>query len=410
MPAKRKVTTRSKKQPSAIDIVVYGATGFTGQLTASYLAEHAPAEASIALAGRNMAKLKNTQDQLAKQCPRVAEFALLQADSHDPESLQQMADSARVIITTVGPYIHYGEGLVHACASAGTDYVDLTGEPEFVDRMRAKYHDLATQQGARIVNSCGFDSIPHDVGVLYTVQQLTAKHGALTDKSVEVNGYVSAGGRFSGGTWHSAVNAFARFREHEQFKKRHYQQLKMPLQGRSVKAKATGLHRVGKRWALPFPTIDPQVVRRSAKLRESYGKAFSYSHNVLTKSLAKAVGGVGFVGGVFALAQLKPTRKFLLNRIDPGEGPSAEQRQQGWFEVRFTTQVDGKPSLETLVSGGDPGYGETSKMLAESALCLAFDRAQLPAGLGVTTPVGAMGEALLKRLQAAGIQFSQSAA
>lgn len=430
MPAEKKTTKKTTKTASRTnskqnsqtnakrkyDIVVFGATGFTGQLTAGYLADNAPKNANIALAARDVNKLQAIVAELSDKHPELKSYDMLKADVNDAGSLQALAESTRVVITTVGPYIQYGEPLVKACAESGTDYVDLTGEPEFVDRMRVNYHTLAEKNGARIVNSCGFDSIPHDLGVYYTVAELDKKHGDLAKRQVEINGYVSAGGKFSGGTWHSAVTAFSRFKEHESFKKDNRQALKMDVGSRTVKGGSSKIHKVaihkdlgGKvvsLWGAPFPTIDPQVIRRSAKLFAHYGQDFRYSHNVLTKSLPKLVGGAGFVAGVFALAQLKPTRKLLLNQVKQGDGPSEKTRAKGWFKVQFKTKVNGKPSIETIVKGGDPGYGETSKMLAESALCLAFDRDKLPPHLGVTTPAGAMGQALIDRLQNAGIQFA----
>ncbi|RYE79395.1 MAG: saccharopine dehydrogenase, partial [Myxococcales bacterium] len=162
-------------QDRPFDIVVFGATGFTGALTAEYLAEHAPPECRWALAGRNRDKLADVRGRLARIDPKLADLELLHADATDPDSLAEVARSTRVVITTVGPYIHHGAPLVRACAEAGTDYVDLTGEPEFVDTMYVEHHATAVASGARIVHACGFDSIPHDLGAWFTVQQLPGK-------------------------------------------------------------------------------------------------------------------------------------------------------------------------------------------------------------------------------------------
>ena len=185
------------------DIVLFGATGFTGGLTAEYLAANAPGKTRWALAGRSQVKLEQVRRRLAEINPDCAELPLLQADVGDPASIRAIADATRVVITTVGPYIHYGEPLVAACAAAGTDYVDLTGEPEFVDLMWLRYNDEAAASGARIVHSCGFDSIPYDLGVLYTVGRLPE------GTPLRIEGFVRMGGAFSGGTYHSAINAFA---------------------------------------------------------------------------------------------------------------------------------------------------------------------------------------------------------
>ncbi|MDQ4052057.1 MAG: saccharopine dehydrogenase NADP-binding domain-containing protein, partial [Actinomycetota bacterium] len=189
------------------DLVLFGATGFTGALTADYLARNGPQGMKWALVGRNRDKLETIRARLADIDARFADLDLLIADAGDPTTLADVAAKARVVITTVGPYLHHGEPLVAACAEAGTDYVDLTGEPEFVDRMYVAHHATAERTGARIVHACGFDSIPHDLGALFTVQQLKAS-GPVT-----VRGVVRASGMFSGGTFHSAMNAMSRPRQ-----------------------------------------------------------------------------------------------------------------------------------------------------------------------------------------------------
>src|SRR6201994_1782257 len=192
------------------DIVVFGATGFTGALTAEYLAHRAPATTRWALAGRNREKLEGVRRRLAEISPATAQLPLVTADTGDASSMRKLAESTRVVITTVGPYIKYGEPVVAACAAAGTAYVDLTGEPEFVDLMWLRYHEQAQQTGARLIHSCGFDSIPYDLGAFYTV-------GELPEQSpIKLEGFVSAGGTLSGGTLHSAVRIMARLRQSRQ--------------------------------------------------------------------------------------------------------------------------------------------------------------------------------------------------
>jgi short subunit dehydrogenase-like uncharacterized protein len=380
------------------DLVLFGATGFTGGLTADYLARHAPRETRWALAGRNRGKLEAVRGRLATDNPACAELALLHADVGDPASLREVAAAARVVITTVGPYIRYGEPLVAACAEAGTDYVDLTGEPEFVDLMYVRHHTRAVETGARIVHSCGFDSIPHDLGALFTVEQLPE------GVPIRLEGFVRAGGRPSGGTFHSAVTGFSRVRETARASAER-RKLEPRPEGRRVRAiKGRPRHeRAVGAWVLPLPTIDPQVVRRSARALDRYGPDFSYGHYVAVQRLPAALGLVGGVAGVFTLAQLPPTRNWLLGRVQPGEGPTPEQRGKGWFKVRFVGEGGGR-RLVTEVAGGDPGYGETSKMLAESGLCLAHD--DLPPAAGQVTTAIAMGDSLITRLRRAGITFS----
>jgi short subunit dehydrogenase-like uncharacterized protein len=380
------------------DIVVFGATGFTGALTAEYLAHRAPATTRWALAGRNREKLEGVRRRLAQISPASAQLPLLTADTGDASSMRKLAESTRVVITTVGPYIKYGEPLVAACAAAGTSYVDLTGEPEFVDLMWLRYHEQAQQTGARLIHSCGFDSIPYDLGALFAVQHLP--EGA----AIKLEGFVRAGGTFSGGTYHSALHIMGRLRQGMKVAAERKRREPRP-DGRRVRGIQGKPHRDEEAggWVAPFPTIDPQTVLRSARALDRYGPDFSYSHYVVVKQLPVLVGmGIG-AGTVVALAQLKPTRDLLLKLKDPGEGPTPEQREKAWFKVKMVGEGGGK-RVVAEVTGGDPGYGETSKMLAESALCLAHD--DLPDRAGQLTPAVAMGDALIKRLQAAGIGFT----
>jgi short subunit dehydrogenase-like uncharacterized protein len=376
------------------DIVLFGATGFTGGLTAEYLAAHADPGTRWALAGRSQSKLESVRSRLGSDQEGLA---LIEADVNDPDSIRAMAESTKVGTTTVGPYINYGEPLVAACAAAGTDYVDLTGEPEFVDLMWLRHHEQAKQTGARLVHSCGFDSIPYDLGVLFTVSELP--EGA----PMSVEGFVRVGGTFSGGTYHSAVHIMGRLREGIKVA-RERRQREASASDRRVRGGAVRPHRdeFGGGWAVPFPTIDPQTVLRSARALDRYGPDFSYSHYLVVKRLPILAGMAAGAGTAVALAQLAPTRKLLLKLKDPGEGPSPEQRERSWFRVRFRAQANGT-ELRTEVSGGDPGYSETSKMLAQAALCLAHD--QLPTTAGQVTPAVAMGQALIDRLQREGISF-----
>ena len=380
------------------DIVLFGATGFTGHLTATYLAAQG-SRLRWALAGRNTAKLAAVRAGLALEHRHCAHLPLIEADSADAKALRALADSTRVVITTVGPYLRYGAALVAACASAGTDYVDLTGEPEFVDLMWLAYDAEARKTGARIVHCCGFDSIPHDLGALFTVQHLPE------GVPLTVEGFVRAGGQFSGGTFHSAVNAFSRLSEAKAVARE-----RRSLEARPDARKAGSTHERLKRqtfdgkpmWAVPMPTIDPQIVRRSAAANPRYGPAFRYGHYVLVKKLTRVAMLAGGVGALLLGAQFRLTREALLRLKPAGEGPTPAQRESAWFRVRFVGEGGGQ-RVVTEVSGGDPGYGETSRMLAESALCLAFD--DLPAGGGVLTPAQAMGNALIERLQRIGIRF-----
>ncbi len=380
-----------------LDIVLLGATGFTGGLTAEYLAEHAPADCRWALAGRNRAKLEELRTRLTAIDASLADLPLLHADVNEPDSLRAVAESTRVVITTVGPYIEYGEPLVAACAEAGTDYVDLTGEPEFVDRMYVAHHERAKQTGARIVHACGLDSIPHDLGAWFTVQQLP--EGA----PVRVRGMFRAGGRPSGGTFASAMTAFSRARQMKQAASER-RALEGRPRDRKVRATARPPHRDPDFgwWLVPLPTIDPLVVKRSAAALDRYGPDFEYAHYAAVKRLPVAAAGVAGASALMVAAQVPPLRRFLIGRVPQGEGPSEETRARSWFRMRFVGEGGGR-KVVTEVSGGDPGYGETAKMLAESALCLAFD--DNPAVAGSVTTAVAMAENLYERLVKAGIGF-----
>lgn len=369
------------------DIVVFGATGFAGRLVARYLAEHAPGHLRLALAGRDAARLTTIAGELRR------EFGVLTASVDDDASLRSLATSTRVLLTTVGPYAKLGEPVVAACVAAGTDYVDLTGEPAFVDRILAAHDAAARQTGALIVHCCGFDSIPTDLGVLFTVLQLPR------DRPITIDGYFTARASFSGGTFASALGAFAEPRGP-----------KPPRSPTSpgapiVKRARRGLHWQPqlRRWALPLPTIDPQIALRSARARGDYGPEFRYGHYLCQKHLPAVVGTVAGVGALAVLARIGPARR-LLQRLRPaGTGPDEATRKASWYRFTFRGQA-GDTSVVTEVAGGDPGYDETARMISESALCLALDRAQLPHG-GVLTTATAMGEHLLARLQAAGMSF-----
>ncbi|MGN6259033.1 MAG: saccharopine dehydrogenase family protein [Solirubrobacterales bacterium] len=382
------------------DLVLCGSTGFTGGLTADYLAAHAPAEMRWALVGRNRSKLDAVAARLAAAVPEAPKPDVLVADAADRDALREIAGKTRVVITTVGPYALYGEPLVAACAAAGTDYCDLTGEPEFVDRMWVEHHAEAERTGARLVHCCGFDSIPHDLGAYFTVQQLPE------GMPLTVNGYVKTNARFSGGTYHSALNGFARARQTLNAAKER-RRLESHPSDREIHAAPARIHRSDELggWTVPLPTIDGAVIRRSAAALDRYGPNFTYGHNMVAKHLATVGAVASGVGTAFALAQLPPTRNLLLKMKTPGEGPSEAERERSWFKVVFVGEGGGE-RIVTEVSGGDPGYSETSKMLAESGLCLAFD--ELPERAGQLTTAVAMGDALLRRLQKAGIQFRRA--
>lgn len=391
------------------DVVLFGATGFTGGLAAEYLARHAPPTLRLGIAGRNRARLQALAAQLTELRPDSAPVAVLVADVEDAGSMLTMAESSRVVASTVGPFMLHGAALVAACAHAGTDYLDITGEPEFVDRMWLAHQEPAEKSGARMVHCCGFDSVPHDLGVWFTLSQLPPGH------PYSIAAYVRAKGTISAGTYHSAIRAFGRARqgaEAARLRRARERDLQTAdaepsARRRRVSSLSTRPHRVpgSGQWALALPTIDPLVVRRSARALERYGPRFSYGHYGVVGGLPMLAAGFTAATGLFAAAQIPPLRSALLGLKSSGDGPGAERRAESWFSVQFVSTVgDGAADpIVTEVRGGDPGYGETSKMLAESALALALD--ELPELAGQLTPVQAMADALLTRLQSAGIRF-----
>jgi len=377
-----------------LDVVLFGATGFTGGLTAAYLADHGPDNLRWGLAGRNLAKLEQVRDDLGEA---GAGAELIVADSGDPVALADLAARTQVVLSTVGPYVGRGEALVGACADAGTDYCDITGEGEFVDRMYVAHHQTAVASGARLVHGCGFDSIPHDLGAMFTVEHLPA------DVPIDLRGVVRAGGLPSGGTFETALTGMSRvrhIREAAQARKR----VEPRPEGRSSRAVAGKPHRdeVLGYWLLPLPTMDPAIVARSGAALPSYGPRFRYSHYAGTKTLPYAVGGAAVMAGLGLAAQLKLTRDLLMKWYPAGDGPDPERRERSWFTVDFVGEAGGE-TVRTRVSGGDPGYTETAMMLAESGLCLAFD--DNPEVAGQVTTVQAMGGNLLARVQAGGLKF-----
>ncbi|WP_297732727.1 saccharopine dehydrogenase NADP-binding domain-containing protein [uncultured Maricaulis sp.] len=380
------------------DIVVYGATGFTGRLVAEYLAaEHASVH--WAMAGRSEAKLAEVRDLIGAP----SDTPLLVADSSDPASLDALASKTRAVITTVGPYQLYGEPLVAACVKAGTDYVDLCGEPAWMHDIIADYDKPARESGARIVLSCGFDSIPFDLGVYHLQQAAIAKSGAPISR---VKGRVrKMKGTFSGGTAASFAETMKRAGKQPEI----IDWLKNPFSlvpGFDGPEQPSGAKVIFEddlnSWSAPFimATINTKNIHRSnALLDHRYGKDFAYDEMFLT--------GPGEQGEGFA-KMIANDKSMSENPPKPGEGPSKEERETGFYDVMFTGLTKDGERMTSSVSGQrDPGYGSTSRMIAEAGLCLAFDvdRDATPGGVYTTAP--AMGDALIKRLQKhAGLTFA----
>lgn len=401
------------------DVIVWGATGFTGRLVAEYLVQRkAQVPLRLALAGRNQKKLEALRAELTKLDPSAEKVHLLLGDSYDRRSLDRMAARTKVICTTVGPYAKYGTQLVAACASSGTHYCDLTGEPQFIRRMIDSYHKPAEESGSYIVHCCGFDSIPSDLGT-YMLHQAFAERGGQL-KRCRFHLKTGKGGT-SGGTIASMLQMAEEMQADPSVRKVVADPYALYPSGAARgldKGDSPGIAHDADAdtWTAPFimATVNAKVVRRSNALLDfAYGRDFQYHEVVRTgrglkgwlRAAAVAAGTFGLLLGV----GLPPTRKLLAKRLPkPGEGPSREEREQGYFVCELIgdgVDAAGNPlQLYARVEGhGDPGYSETAKMLSESALCLAFDPLEAPGG--VRTPASTMGQALLDRLRSAGMTF-----
>ena len=380
-----------------LDLVLFGATGFTGALTADYLAAHSPDGLRWGLAGRSLDKLESERARLAEHDPGLADLPLLVADSGDEAALADIAARTRVVISTVGPFVGRGEALVGACAETGTDYCDITGEGEFVDAMYVAHHATAVASGARLVHTCGFESVPYDLGAMFTVEQLPG------DVPITMRGVVRAGAVVSGATFETALTGMSRMRQVREAARARRRVEPRP-ENRSSRAVAGKPHRDSTLdlWLLPLSTVDPAVVARSGAALASYGPRFRYSHYTGMKTLPYAVGTAVGVGALALVAQVKPLRELVMKRLPAGQGPDASRRGKSWFTVDFVGEGGGE-TVHTRVSGGDPGYGETAMMLSESALSLAFD--DNPPTAGQVTTAQAMGANLLSRVQAGGLTF-----
>lgn len=391
-----------------LDLVVYGATGFVGALTAAHLAEHAPPGTRIALAGRSREKLAAVRAGL----PGASDWPLLEADATNPSSLAELARATRVVATTVGPYAKYGLPLVEACARAGTHYADLTGEVLFVREAIDRYDAVARESGARIVHACGFDSIPSDLAVLL-LHERAAEDGAGGLRDVRL--IATARGGFSGGTVASIRGQVDTVR-HDAAARRLVTDpfaLSPDRAAEPSSAQPSDFPRPARtadgRWTAPFvmSAFNTRIVRRSNALQDwAYGRELRYAEVMGSGrgplgAVAAAGVSVGLVGFLTAMT-LPPTRA-LLDRMlpGPGTGPSAATRERGWFRMAVDASTHSGARYHAEVRGqGDPGYAATAVMLGESALALALDR--LPDRAGSLTPATALGPVLVERLRAAG--------
>ena len=396
-----------------LDVVVFGATGFVGRLVAGYLAGHAPGGVRVGLAGRSGRRLADVRAGLGAA---ASAWPLLVADSADPPSLAALAQAARVVVSTVGPYRAQGLALVQACAEAGTDYADLTGEVLFVRDSIDRCHDVAARSGARIVHCCGFDSVPSDLGVL--LLHLAARDddaGDLHDTTLVVT---ALRGGISGGTLASLIGQQEEVRAGA-VRRRMVQDPYALSPDRAAEPDLGDEHDLDRgtydgglrMWTAPFAMagINTRVVRRSNALQGwAYGRRFRYREvtgfgTSPAAPLLAVVTGAGLKAAQAGL-EFGPSRALLgLLLPAPGQGPGEKTRRTGYFRIQIHTRTSaGVRYLAAIEARGDPGYAATSVMLGEAALCLALDRDRLPGQAGVLTPATAMGAALTARLRAAG--------
>jgi short subunit dehydrogenase-like uncharacterized protein len=399
-----------------LDVVVFGATGFVGRLTAEWLAERAPTEARIGLAARSHDRLARVREELG---PPAAGWELLTADSTDRGSLAALAERTRAVATTVGPYRRYGLPLVEACAAAGTHYADLSGEVLFMHEAAERYHVRAERNGARIAHACGFDSIPSDLGVLLLHEAAEADGAGKLENTTLVVRAVKGG--FSGGTVASLKGQIGEVKSDPALRRVVLDPYALspdrsaePDLGRQLDLVRVQRDDELGGWVGPFVMApsNTRIVRRSNSLQAwAYGRRFRYREVMAFGSHPtaplKAAGVTVALGGLAGGLALAPTRA-LLDRLlpDPGEGPSEEQRRKGFFRIDVQARTEsGRRYRCRVAAQGDPGYAATAVMLGQSALCLALDDERLPARAGVLTPATAMGDALVERLRAAGQTF-----
>ena len=381
----------------SLDVVIYGATGFTGKLVVEYMQENYGNDESVswAIAGRSEEKLKAVSEDL-KVGSNVPHLLV---DSNDTDSIESMVKQTKCVLTTVGPYQLYGAKILQQCVIHGIDYVDLCGEPGWMHEMINEYSNQAKETGARIVFSCGFDSIPFDLGVYFLQKEVIAQHG---QPAPNVRGRVRAmNGEFSGGTAASLGATMTSLKEKPEL----FEVLINPF---ALSDGFTGPEQAQdskpvydeklETWVAPFfmaPINTKNVHRSNVLMDHLYGEDFCYNEMWIQGPGEEGKAAAEFVASMNPLADAPA----------PGEGPSKESRDNGNYNVLFCADLADGTTIQAAVSGDlDPGYGSTSKMIAESAICLVKECPELVGG--IYTPAPAMGEKLIARLQAnAGLDF-----
>ena len=401
----------------SLDIILFGATSFVGQIATKYLYEHIGLDSEIkwAIAGRSEKKLNQVKAALG---PDADAIPLLVADSADTDSLNRLCQQSRVILSTVGPYALYGESLIEACVTHGNDYCDLTGEAYWIKKMLDKYELAAQKSGARIINCCGFDSIPSDLGV-YFLQQMSQQQNGYSFNHLKLRVKAMKGG-ISGGTVASGIEMAKAAKKDPS--------LRSNMGNPHVLCRSTDASKVRqpriikptydpdfKAWSAPFimEAINSRIVLRSNSIKQDSTPAnLIYGEAVLTgkglKGYLRAAVITLSLGG-FAFATKYRFLRYLIQQFvlpKPGEGPSPEQQQKGFFDLRIIGKRDQKSLIAKVTGDRDPGYGCTAKMLVQSGLCMAYDISQSDLSGGFWTPATAMGDRLIKRLtDSAGMKF-----
>ncbi|MFK7804760.1 MAG: trans-acting enoyl reductase family protein [Anaerolineae bacterium] len=400
------------------DIIVWGATGFTGRLVAEYLYDRYGDDPTLkwAMAGRNPAKLEAVRNEVADDS-----VEMITADSNDEASLDAMTQRTKVILTTVGPYGKYGSKLVAACVKNQTHYCDLAGEVPWMRQMIDAHHESAKTNGTKIVHTCGFDSIPSDLGVFYT-QKEAVKHSGQPAKMINMR-VKAFKGEMSGGTYASLNDAVEKATKDKSQMAVLMNPYSLNPEGEQDGPDKPDMQSViydeiSSSWIYPFimAGINTKVVRRSNALGGyPYGKDFQYDESVMSgDGIPGRLKGIS-AASVMGIVMLAKPGSMLKKAVDwylpePGEGPDEKARAAGFYNMRFyATLQDGSVAVGKVTGDMDPGYGSTSKMMAECGVCLAKD--ETPAVAGVLTPSIAMGEPLLKRLEEnAGLTFTYQSA
>lgn len=398
--------TGSNDHPQ-FDVVVFGATSFVGQILCRYLLETygAGQDLTWAMAGRSSQKLERLRRELGQAAGSVD---IIEVDATDEASLRRMCDRTNVVASTVGPYALYGEPLVKVCAESGTDYCDLTGEVPWMQRMIARYESTAQSSGARIIHCCGFDSIPSDLGVWFLQQEALARFGKMCSR-VKLRVKAARGG-VSGGTIASLMNVLKESETDPEIRRQLANPYSLcgesPRQGlKQPSGNAIEFDPDFSSWTAPFimSSINTRIVHRSnAILGYPYGSDFVYDESVLTgKGLRGWCRAASSKFGLY-LALLGPVRRMLVRFLlpKPGQGPTPQQQQQGFFDIRLFGRTDSGQTLRVKVTGDrDPGYGSTAKMLGEAAICLARDVSKTECKGGFWTPASAFRDILVPRLR-----------